>query len=63
MKLLVKPRPNEKYFQLSPKDATQVAWAAAKNYGIDGPDWSVFREFTGEYNARRKQRGTQPALI
>lgn len=57
MKLIVRPRPNSRYFDLSPRQATVVAWDLAKSYSLsDKPDMGVFKEFTSEYNRRREER-------
>jgi hypothetical protein len=63
MKLLIKPKPNKKYFDLPAKEATFLAWELAKEYSLDDkPDMTVFREFAGEYSKRYKKRG-QLSLI
>lgn len=58
MKLLIKPKPNKKYFDLPSREATKLAWELAKDYGIDGnADMDVFREFAVEHGKRQKQKG------
>lgn len=58
MKLLIKPKPNTKYFDLPAREATMLAWQLAKDYSLDDKaDMSVFDEFAIEYGRRRKQKG------
>lgn len=58
--LIVRPKPNEAYFELPIREATKVAWELAKRYSTTGkPDWSLFKEFTGEWNRRYRERNAK----
>lgn len=65
MKILTKPKPNEKFFALSPRQATRLAMHVAREYGGGQPDWQVFREFTkayAEHHPLAEKAETKPDL-
>lgn len=56
MQVLVKPNPNEKFYQLSAKQAGVVAMQMAKEAGNGQTDWEVFREWTSAWRQRNRTR-------
>jgi hypothetical protein len=57
MKILIKPKPNQKFYRLSYKQAALVAMKVAREYSSDGqPDWSLFKEWTDAHMARNRTK-------
>lgn len=55
MKLLIKPTPSEKFYSLTAREATRIAWLTAKEYSPDGrPDMEIFSEWTKRHTERSK---------
>ena len=61
MKILTKPKPNEKFFTLTLRQASLTAMEVARRYGNGEPDWQLFKEWT-EAHARRN-RTSQLSLV
>jgi hypothetical protein len=56
MQVLVKPKPNDKFFKLSARESSLVAMRVAKEAGNGATDWQVFREWTQAWKNRNRTR-------